>query len=39
MIETEAGICVYKYKIEKNWTILYISVHICFHLHEVENIH
>ena len=39
MIETEAGICVYKYKVEKNRTILFFSLHIRFHLHEVKNIH
>ena len=39
MIETGVGICVYKCKVEKNETILSISLHICFHLHEVENIH
>ena len=39
MIETKAEICVYKYKVEKNLAILFISLHICFHLHEVENVH
>ena len=39
MIETETGISVYKYKVEKNKTILFISLHIRFHLHGVENIH
>ena len=38
MIETGAGICVYMCEVEKNKTILSISLHICFHLHEVENI-
>ena len=37
MIETGAGIWVYKYKVEKNQTILFISLHISFHLHEVQH--
>ena len=39
MIETGAGIYVYKYEVEKIKQFLFIDLHICFYLHEVENIH
>ena len=39
MIKTGASICVYKYEVQKNKIILFIYLHIRFHLHELENIH
>ena len=39
MMETGAGICIYKCEVEKNLTILFISLHIWFLLHVVKNIH
>ena len=39
MTGTGAGICVYKYEVDKNQMISFISLHICFHLHELESFH